>query len=160
MSKFSTPDSINSVAEFHETFNHPILDAPQIPSPERCQLRVDLIAEELDELRQAIADGNMVEVADALADIQYVLSGAVLEFGLADKFKTLFDEVHRSNMSKSCNTEEEAKLTVDHYKNTHSTEAYYLQRGEYFNVYRTGDNKTLKNVNYSPADLAAIVNQH
>lgn len=158
MSKFSTPDSINSVAEFHETFNHPILDTPQIPAPERCQLRVDLIAEELDELRQAIADGNIVEVADALADIQYVLAGAVLEFGLAAKFKTLFDEVHRSNMSKSCHTEEEAQLTVDHYKNTHSTEAYYLQRGEYFNVYRKGDNKTLKNVNYSPADLATIVN--
>ncbi|UPT66477.1 MAG: nucleoside triphosphate pyrophosphohydrolase family protein [Sphingobacteriales bacterium JAD_PAG50586_3] len=158
MSKFSTPDSVNSVAEFHETFNHPILDTPQIPSPERSKLRVDLIAEELDELRQAIADNNIVEVADALADIQYVLAGAVLEFGLADKFKTLFDEVHRSNMSKSCNTEEEAQLTVTHYKDNHSTEAYYLQRGEYYNVYRTGDNKTLKNVNYSPADLATIVN--
>lgn len=159
MSRFTTPDSINAVAEFHTTFNHPVLDTPQIPAPERCQLRVDLIAEELDELRQAIADNNIVEIADALADIQYVLAGAVLEFGLADKFKTLFDEVHRSNMSKSCNTEEEAIRTVEHYKNTHSTEAYYLQRGEYYNVYRTGDNKTLKNVNYSPADLAAIVNQ-
>lgn len=158
MSKFSTPDSIGSVAEFHDTFNHPILDSPQIPSPERCKLRVDLIAEELDELRQAITDGNIVEVADALADIQYVLAGAVLEFGLADKFKDLFDEVHRSNMSKSCLNEEEAQLTVEHYKQNHATEAYYLQRGEYFNVYRTGDNKTLKNINYSPANLAAIVN--
>lgn len=158
MDKFSTPDSINSVAEFHTTFNHPVLDTPQIPSPERCKLRVDLIAEELDELRQAIADNNIVEVADALADIQYVLAGAVLEFGLGDKFKALFDEVHRSNMSKSCHTEQEAQQTVEHYKANHATEAYYLQRGEYFNVYRTGDNKTLKNINYSPAGLAAIVN--
>lgn len=158
MSKFSTPDSINSVAEFHTTFNHPVLDTPHIPSPERCKLRVDLIAEELDELRQAIADNNIVEIADALADIQYVLAGAVLEFGLADKFKPLFDEVHRSNMSKSCNTEEEAQQTVEHYKANHSTEAYYLQSGDYYNVYRTGDNKTLKNVNYSPANLSAIVN--
>lgn len=158
MSKFNTPDSINSVAEFHNTFNHPVLDAPQIPSAQRCQLRVDLIAEELDELRQAIADNNIVEVADALADIQYVLAGAVLEFGLADKFKHLFDEVHRSNMSKSCLNEGEAQQTVDHYKTNHNTEAYYLQRGEYYNVYRAGDNKTLKNINYSPANLADIVN--
>jgi len=156
--QFTTPDSINAVAEFHTTFNHPVLSTPQIPSAERCKLRVDLIAEELDELRQAIADNNIVEVADALADIQYVLAGAVLEFGLADKFKNLFDEVHRSNMSKSCLNEDEAQQTVAHYKANHSTEAYYLQRGEYYNVYRTGDNKTLKNVNYSPANLAAIVN--
>jgi hypothetical protein len=61
-------------------------------------------------------------------------------------------------MSKSCNTEEEAQQTVEHYKANHSTEAYYLQRGDYYNVYRTGDNKTLKNVNYSPANLSAIVN--
>lgn len=159
MSKiFSTPDSINSVAEFHNTFNHPVLDSPQIPSAERCKLRVDLIAEELDELRQAIAEGNIVEVADALADIQYVLAGAVLEFGLADRFNVLFDEVHRSNMSKSCLNEQEAKQTVEHYKQNHNTEAYYLQRGQYYNVYRNGDNKTLKNINYSPADLATIVN--
>jgi len=94
-------DALNQVAEFHKTFKHPIEPEPIIPAPARCQLRVDLIAEELKELQQAIADQDMVEIADALCDIQYVLSGAVLEFGLGEKFTTLFDEVQRSNMSKT-----------------------------------------------------------
>ena len=101
-------DSLNQVAEFHKTFNAPILDTPQIPSKERCELRVELLQEELNELKQAIADNNIVEVADALCDLQYVLSGAVLEFGLGEKFVTLFNEVQRSNMSKACATQQEA----------------------------------------------------
>ncbi|RQP19389.1 MAG: hypothetical protein EAS52_02475, partial [Parapedobacter sp.] len=80
------PKSLTSVAKFHQTFKHPILEKPTIPDEQRCRLRVALIAEELKELEEAIADKDIVEVADALCDIQYVLSGAVLEFGLADKF--------------------------------------------------------------------------
>ena len=97
-------DSLNQVAEFHKTFNAPVLKKPQIPSNQRCELRVSLLQEELDELSQAIKLGDIVEIADALTDLQYVLSGAVLEFGLGDKFVELFDEVQRSNMSKACNS--------------------------------------------------------
>lgn len=75
------PKSLTSVAEFHKTFKHPILPTPTIPDEQRCKLRVSLIAEELKELEEAIAAKDLVEVADALCDIQYVLSGAVLEFG-------------------------------------------------------------------------------
>ncbi|MEQ9168446.1 MAG: nucleoside triphosphate pyrophosphohydrolase family protein, partial [Fulvivirga sp.] len=89
------PDSLNQVADFHKTFKHPILESPGIPDEKRCALRVELIAEELKELEEAIKDKDLVEVADALCDIQYVLSGAILEFGLGDKFKALFDEVQR-----------------------------------------------------------------
>ena len=76
------PQALNKVADFHHTFNHPHLDTPQIPSENRCRLRVALIREELKELEAAIKDNDLVEVADALCDIQYVLAGAVLEFGL------------------------------------------------------------------------------
>ena len=72
-------DALNQVAEFHKTFNAPILDTPQIPSKERCELRISLLQEELNELKDAIADNNIIEVADALCDLQYVLSGAVLK---------------------------------------------------------------------------------
>lgn len=150
-------DSLNQVAEFHKTFKHPILNEPQIPSKERCALRVSLIAEELKELEQAIQDQDLVEVADALCDIQYVLSGAVLEFGLGEKFVTLFNEVQRSNMSKACLTEEEAKATVEHYRSQKDTESYYVEEDGKFLVYRKGDNKTLKSINYSPADLKGII---
>lgn len=150
-------DPLNQVADFHRTFQHPILPDPKIPGKERCELRVSLIAEELDELREAIKNNDLVEVADALCDIQYVLSGAVLEFGLGEKFKTLFEEVQRSNMSKACDNEGEAKATAEFYKTEKDTEAYYEVRDGKWLVYRKGDNKTLKSINYSPADLKSIL---
>lgn len=149
-------DSLNQVAEFHTTFRHPILEKPTIPSEERSRLRVALLAEELKELEVAILEKDIVEVADALCDLQYVLSGAVLEFGLGEKFRALFDEVQRSNMSKACLNVEEAEATVAHYK-AKGTDCYYKEDNGKYLVYRTADDKTLKNINYSPADLASIL---
>lgn len=152
------PESLEMVADFHRTFKHPILSKPGIPDETRCKLRVALIAEELKELEVAILEKDIVEVADALCDIQYVLSGAILEFGLGERFKALFEEVQRSNMSKACATEEEAKATVEHYMKKDGTECYYVEAEGKWLVYRKADNKTIKSVNYSPADLARIVN--
>ena len=146
-------DSLNQVADFHRTFQHPIQPTPTIPSEQRCALRVNLLQEELNELKQAIADGDLVEIADALCDIQYVLSGAVLEFGMGDAFKTLFDEVQRSNMSKTCNSLEEAEATKVYYEEERSMPAYIKQQGDVWLVFRQSDDKTLKSINYSPADL-------
>lgn len=151
-------DSLNQVAEFHRTFKHPILETPQIPSEERARLRVALLAEELKELEVAILEKDIVEVADALCDLQYVLSGAVLEFGLGGKFRALFDEVQRSNMSKACNNIEEAEATVAHYE-AKGTSCYYKEDNGKYLVFRTSDNKTLKNINYSPADLVSIISE-
>lgn len=150
-------DPLNQVAEFHKTFKHPILETPQIPSADRCKLRVELISEELKELQEAIDNQDLTEVADALCDIQYVLSGAVLEFGLGDKFKSLFEEVQRSNMSKACKTVDEAERTVAHYEQEKNTPCYYKEIDGLYLVYRTEDNKTLKSINYSPADLEKIL---
>ena len=152
-------DSLNQVADFHNTFNAPILEAPQIPSEQRCQLRVALLQEELNELSQAIKENNLVEIADALCDLQYVLSGAVLEFGLGEKFEELFNEVQRSNMSKACSSEEEAKQTLALYLETDGTSGYYKKLGDRYVVYRDGDNKILKSINYSPANLKNIINK-
>lgn len=152
------PITLTSVAEFHKTFKHPIVDKPAIPSAKRAALRVSLIAEELKELEEAIKENDIVEVADALCDIQYVLSGAILEFGLGNKFKALFDEVQRSNMSKACTTPEEAEATVAHYK-AKGTDSFYQQEGEQYLVFRTEDHKTLKSIGYSPANLKGILDQ-
>ncbi len=149
-------DSLNQVAEFHRTFKHPILDSPTIPDEKRSALRVALLAEELKELEEAIADKDIVAVADALCDLQYVLSGAVLEFGLGEKFRALFDEVQRSNMSKTCKDEKEAQDTVAHYE-AKNTPCYYTKSGEHYLVFRSADNKTLKSINYSEADLKSLL---
>ena len=148
---------IEKVSEFHKTFEAPILDTSQIPSEERCQLRISLLQEELNELKQAIEDKDIVEIADALCDIQYVLSGAILEFGLGEKFNELFDEVQRSNMSKACSSIQESIETISHYKKKDDTESMYKKVGDKWVVYRMSDNKVLKSVNYSPADLKKII---
>lgn len=150
------PKSLTSVALFHETFKHPVLPKPSIPSETRCNLRISLLAEELKELEEAIDNKDLVEIADALCDLQYVLSGAILEFGLGEKFKALFDEVQRSNMSKACSTEEEAMATVKHYEDK-GTPCFYEKEGDLYLVFREGDHKTLKSVGYSPADLKGIL---
>jgi len=150
-------DALNQVAAFHRTFQHPILPEPAIPSPDRCKLRVALLQEELNEFQKAITDGDLVEVADALCDLQYVLAGAVLEFGLGEKFPTLFNEVQRSNMSKTCATREEAEATLEYYKNERGTEGYIREIEGVFLVFRQDDHKTLKSINYSPAQLATII---
>jgi predicted HAD superfamily Cof-like phosphohydrolase len=151
------PDTLNLVLAFHQLFKHPILPNPSIPAKNRCNLRVALLSEELEELKVAILEHDIVGVADALCDIQYVLSGAILEFGLGDKFAQLFEEVQRSNMSKACNSEDEAKATVDYHFNKDGTECYYKQEEGKWLVYRKSDNKTIKSINYSPADLEGIV---
>lgn len=150
-------DSLNQVAEFHHTFGHPVEPKPIIPAPERCDLRVALLTEELKELQKAIEDQDLVEIADALCDLQYVLSGAVLEFGLGELFPTLFDEVQRSNMSKTCKNREEALATQKYYKEERGFDSTIEASGDHFLVFRVPDRKTLKSVNYSPADLKSIL---
>lgn len=164
MNKFDLKDGsyLEKVAEFHKTFGHPILDKPQIPDAKRAKLRHELIREELEEFNQAIVQGDIVAVADALCDMQYVLSGAVLEFGLKDKFNELFNEVQHSNMSKACKNYGEALATQQYYKERDGIETYIKEKvkdGLFF-VYRTSDNKVLKSVNYSKADLKSIIERN
>ncbi|MGJ3236312.1 hypothetical protein [Marivirga sp.] len=149
-------EALNSVSEFHKTFNHPILPEPQILAKNRAELRLNLLREELKELEEAVENQDMVEAADALCDLQYVLAGAVLEFGMGEKFAELFAEVQRSNMSKVCRSEEEAQATVNHYV-TQNQDAYFEKKEDYYLVYRKSDNKTLKSINYSEVDLLRIL---
>ena len=152
-----SPESLEKVAEFHRTFQHPVVKSPGIPIADRSQLRVSLLAEELKELEDAIREGDLIEVADALCDLQYVLSGAVLEFGLADKFEALFNEVHRSNMSKACGSPKEAEATVAHYETERNTPCYFKAVDGKYLVFRKSDNKTLKSIKYSPANLKKML---
>ena len=87
------------VEEFHRTYGVPVrsTDNPSIIS-ERAGLRHSLIAEEFNEFEDALHDNDIVEVADALADLIYVIYGTALEFGIP--LDEVLAEVHRSNMSK------------------------------------------------------------
>ncbi|HZV71580.1 MAG TPA: nucleoside triphosphate pyrophosphohydrolase family protein [Saprospiraceae bacterium] len=155
--RFAEPSPLNDVAEFHSTFNMPVLESPSIPDKDRCALRINLLQEELDELKEAIEEKDLTSIADALSDIQYVLSGAILEFGLASKFKDLFEEVQRSNMSKVCPDYSTAQDTLAYYEAKDGTKGFIKESDAGFLVYREPDHKVLKSVKYSPADLESIL---
>lgn len=157
MQSFTQPNSLTKVAEFHTTFNHPVNKTPVIPSLERCILRVNLLQEELNELKQALENKDIVEVADALGDLEYVLSGAVIEFGLGDSFNKCFDLIHESNMSKACDTEEQALLSIDFYKTKKIECIYEIVNGKYV-LYRLSDRKIMKSLFYKPVDLTYLKN--
>ena len=92
--------TLEQVREFHETYGLPVESAPNISDQKTNDLRINLIAEELEELQEALKNNDIVETLDALIDLQYVLDGAFLSFGLHDVKEIAFAEVHRSNMSK------------------------------------------------------------
>ena len=90
--------NFNKVKTFMNTYGQEVKEKATFPENKIAQLRIDLIEEELNELKEAVKNNDIVEVADALTDILYVTYGAGHSFGVdLDK---CFDEVQRSNMSK------------------------------------------------------------
>ena len=90
--------NFEKVKTFHAVFGQEDPEAASWPSKETIKLRIGLIVEELNELKAAIKDKDMIEVADALTDILYVTYGAAATFGI--DIDECFAEVHRSNLSK------------------------------------------------------------
>ena len=86
------------VGDFMEAFGQDVQFEPTWPDFNTRELRLELIAEELDELSDAVADRDMVQIADALTDLLYVVYGAGHTFGI--DLDECFQEVHSSNMSK------------------------------------------------------------
>lgn len=98
MSKIKT--TLDQVQEFHETYGLPVENVQTCGNDQTKALRINLLQEELDELKEALDNDDLIETLDALIDLQYVLDGAFLSFGMQDVKMDAFNEVHRSNMSK------------------------------------------------------------
>ena len=90
--------NFEKVGLFMKTFNQEVKTSSGLSSEKINSLRISLISEELDELKKAISDNNIVEIADALTDILYVTYGAGHAFGI--NLDKCFNEVQESNMSK------------------------------------------------------------
>lgn len=148
---------LEQVAEFHRQFNIPVKDKQNIDDNPLIALRMSLLEEELNELGEALLEQNKTKVLDALCDLQYVLSGAILSFGFQTVFDDAFAETHRSNMSKACLTEEEAMETVEFYAKQ-GQNAYSLNNtaSGAINVIRD-DGKLLKSINYSKVDYTSFI---
>jgi len=159
----SNLSNFDQVGEFHETFGHPkrtTVPSDLLTTPTLLQLaqfRINLIKEELLELEDAVKNNDIVEVADALADILYVTYGAGHAFGMdLDK---IFANVHQSNMSKVCKTEKEAQETVDYYKanNTTYKDPQYRKTNDYYVVYDNATSKILKNIHWNSPDIKSCI---
>ena len=116
---------------FHQTFKVWLAYQPTLDVPEDVlAVRVRLLEEELAEYQEAVQSGDLVAVADALTDLLYVLLGTYVTHGLQDVAEALFDEVHRSNMSKLDDNGQP--------------------------IYRA-DGKVLKSAQFTPPDLAPLL---
>ena len=94
-------EKIAAVAKFHRAFGLGIKDQPSADLPlEKNLLRYKLMREENEEYLDAASRGDLVEVADALGDMLYILCGTILEHGMQDKIEAVFAEIQQSNMSK------------------------------------------------------------
>ena len=93
-------EKIQAVAEFHEVFRIGNADQVKLIDERDYMLRYNLIREENDEYLEACRNGDIVEIADALGDQLYILFGTILKHGLQHKIEEVYDEIHRSNMSK------------------------------------------------------------
>ena len=128
--------------------------------PQLVEFCLKLIREEMKELEQAVKDKNYVETVDALADILYVVYGASCRIGIdMDK---VFALVHENNMSKLCNSEQEAHETVKYYMDNKEKFGYdtptYRKAPDnvHWVVYNQTTKKVLKSINWKPVDLTSM----
>ena len=92
---------IDAVKIFHETYNLNYKESPIADiGNEKITLRFKLMSEENEEYLEAAKNNDLVEVADALGDMLYILCGTIIEHGMQDKIEQVFDEIQRSNLSK------------------------------------------------------------
>lgn len=94
-------ETINSVKQFHHVFGLEYHETPQAQLTERIvNLRYNLMKEENEEYLEAAQNGDLTLIADALGDKLYILCGTIIAHGLQHKIVEVFNEIHRSNMSK------------------------------------------------------------
>ena len=94
-------NEINAVEEFHNAFGIESANSPTVDvSEQKIILRYNLMKEENEEYLEAAQNKDLVEVADALGDMLYILCGTILSHGMQHKISEVFEEIQRSNMSK------------------------------------------------------------
>ena len=144
------------IVEFHKAFglvHNDDHEQSTLDDEALVKLRLGLSEEEFGELKEAIKERDFTEVRDAIADLLYVTYGTASSFGIhADKD---FDVIHKSNMTKLCKTEDEAKETVQWYKDNklsvYDSPNYRLSNDKiHWVVYNESTGKILKSINYQP----------
>lgn len=155
---------LEMVKQFHEAFGLPVYYNPNQVSNEDFELRINLLEEELNELKDA-KNGDLNEikenVLDALCDLQYVLSGAILQLGFKEVFNEAFTAVHKSNMSKVFKYENEKQLEdeINYLRENYGWYTFEIvTAGKNKSIIRRlSDGKILKPSGYSPVNLTPFI---
>jgi len=99
--KITLVEVIEHVETFHDAFGIKNKYTPTAEiSKAEGKLRFDLMREENEEYLEAVENGDLIEIADALGDMLYILCGTIMKHGMKDKIQEVFEEIQRSNMSK------------------------------------------------------------
>tara|TARA_B100000123_G_scaffold113027_1_gene83344 strand:- start:269 stop:796 length:528 start_codon:yes stop_codon:yes gene_type:complete len=145
---------VSEVEQFNKLMNKPNNYEPTIPGKKDWQFVIDFVKEELEEYEQACKNGDIVEILDALCDIAYVsLGNGTMLHGLKDKIWPAYQEVQASNLSKACQSQEEARLTVEKRSKEQGEPCHWEEVSDMYIVYRTRDRKVMKSINYFKPDL-------
>jgi predicted HAD superfamily Cof-like phosphohydrolase len=161
-SEQSSKTNFEMVVDFNTSFGVPLHKTPQFDifkkDPKLLAYRLSLIDEEVKELHDAVVQEDFTESIDALADILYVVYGAFTAMGVdAD---LAYQIVHKSNMSKLCTSEDEAKQTVEWYKaneKRYDSPSYRKSAcDKYWVIFNESTGKVLKNINYTPANFSTL----
>ena len=145
---------VSEVEQFNKLMNKPNNYEPTIPGKKDWQFVIDFVKEELEEYEQACKNGDIVEILDALCDIAYVSIGnGTMLHGLKDKIWPAYQEVQTSNLSKACQSQEEARLTVEKRSKEQGDPCHWEEVSDMYIVYRTRDRKVMKSINYFRPDL-------
>ena len=142
------------VRQFQELFD----TVGNVPNFDNMELRIKLLQEELDELKEAFLQGDLVEIADAYGDILFLIVGGIYKNGFVSNFESIFDEICDSNLSKSDDTMCDALKTRDKYLDMDIKT--YFQLNPNFNKYvtfRQSDHKVLKSHKYTAVSLEKFV---
>ena len=91
---------LDFVKEFHRKFQQPVLDKSSLIPEDRSNNRYNLMKNEVEEYLGGVKNKDLENIAKELSDILYAVYGTILEHGLQDKIEVIFEEVHKSNMSK------------------------------------------------------------
>lgn len=184
---------VQSVEHFMVKFQQPVRDTPEFPPQKEIEFRLSLILEETIELAESCGSdvfsafgrllfkksqeihysteqsrekitANLVKVLDALKDLQYVTLGTEVSFGMQDISNEAFEEVHSSNMSKMCTSEEQANETLAHLQSTNKNgdkwPAHWVKNSpNTYLIVRDADLKVLKSKDYRPANLEQFIPQ-
>ena len=158
--------NFQKVWDFNQGFGVGVAEKPRpkvfTEDTKLVELRMGLIREEVQELEDAVREHNFTEVIDALGDILYVVYGAGCSFGI--DLDRAFDIIHRSNMSKLCRTEKEARETVQWYREDEKASSIYdspayrrSTDGNHWVVYNKSSGKILKSIYYPAADFSSLL---